>query len=93
VLANFQAGGINLSAAVFYPAVAGATYTIGVSASSGCTWGAYSTASWVTIMSGQTGSGSGAVTVSVARNTTRSARTAQIVIGNRSLMISQGGIK
>jgi astacin len=90
--ANFQKGSITLTASVLYPTAAGANYTIGISATSGCTWGVYSTASWVAITSAQSGSGPGTLTIAVAPNTTSAARTAQVAVGHKTFVVSQAGV-
>jgi hypothetical protein len=93
LVANFQKGSIGLTASVLYPTAAGANYTIGVRATSGCTWGAYSTAPWVTITSGQSGSGSGTLTVAVTPNSTSAARTAAVIVGYKTFVVSQAGVR
>lgn len=61
-----------------------------VSAPTGCTWSAVSTASWLTITSGASGSGAGTVSYSVAANT-GSARGAAITLQSVSHAVSQAG--
>jgi hypothetical protein len=87
--ANFQPGGITLSAFILYPRAAGGDLTLGVNATSGCTWRVYTTASWITVASAQSGTGSGTVTISVAPNTTGVARNAQVTVGYKNVVISQ----
>jgi astacin len=87
--ANFQPGSISLTAAIVYPRASGANLTIGISATSGCTWGVYSSALWASITSAESGSGSGMLTISVAPNTTGRARIAQVSVGYKTLFISQ----
>ena len=89
--ANFQTGSISLSASSVNLPAEGATYNLGVSASSGCTWGAHSSASWATVITGHTGTLSGTVTIQVAANTSSVGRTAMISVGSRALTINQAG--
>lgn len=63
--------------------------SVAVTASSGCSWTATSNASWLTITSGSSGSGSGNVGYSVAANTTSSPRTGTLTIAGRTFTVSQ----
>ena len=65
------------------------TGTVAVAALGGCAWTATSSAAWVTITSGATGSGNGTVGYSVAANPTTSSRTATLTIGGQSFTITQ----
>ena len=65
------------------------TGTVDVAALGGCAWTATSSAAWVTITSGATGSGNGTVGYSVAANPTTSSRTATLTIGGQSFTITQ----
>ena len=65
------------------------TGTVAVAALGGCAWTATSSAAWVTITSGATGSGNGTVGYSVAANGTTSSRTATLTIGGQSFTITQ----
>ena len=93
LLANFQPGSISLSASMLYPSAAGGKYNIGIRATSGCTWGAYSMAPWVTVTSASSGTGPSTLTLSVAANTTSTARTAAVVVGYKTLLVSQAGVR
>jgi hypothetical protein len=66
----------------------GGTRELPVTTSPGCNWGASASADWITIVSGQSGSGSGAVRISVAANG-GSARSASLRIGSETIAISQ----
>ena len=59
--------------------------------SNGCAWSATTSASWVTVVSGASGTGSGVVVYEVAPNTTRQARTASLSIGGQTFTINQTG--
>ncbi len=61
-----------------------------VQASPECGWSAVSTAPWITVTSGSSGSGNGAVTFEVAANT-GSARTGGINIGSQTFVVNQAG--
>jgi Viral BACON domain/Putative binding domain, N-terminal len=65
------------------------TGTVDVAALGGCAWTATSSAAWVTITSGASGSGNGTVGYSVAANPTTSSRTATLTIGGQSFTITQ----
>ena len=69
--------------------VSGGTGTISVTATpSTCTWAADSSVSWITLTSGSSGAGNGAVTFLVAANT-GAARTGTISIASRTFTVSQ----
>jgi len=61
---------------------------ISVSTGSGCTWTATTSAGWITILTGASGSGNGSVTYSVQANT-GSARTATLTVAGQNVTISQ----
>lgn len=69
-----------------------ATGTIAVSAEAGCGWTASSGASWITITSGSTGSGSGSISYAVDANTSMAPRTATITAAGQIFTIIQSGI-
>jgi hypothetical protein len=87
--ANFQGGSLTLNAIALYPAAAGAILKVGVTASTGCLWGASSNAAWATLASPATGSGSGVVSLTIAPNTTGAVRYGQLTIGTRTVSIYQ----
>ena len=64
---------------------------ISVTASTGCAWTAVSNASWITITSGASGSGSGSVVYSVTANTGTGSRTGTLIIGDQTFTVSQAG--
>ena len=68
---------------------AGGTGTpISVSTGSGCTWTATTSAGWITILTGATGTGNGSVTYSVQTNT-GSARSGMMTVAGQSVTILQ----
>jgi YD repeat-containing protein len=69
---------------------AGGTGTITVITQAGCNWTAQPGASWITITSGTSGSGSGAVAYSVSTNNDV-ARTGALAIGDQTLTVNQAG--
>ena len=71
-------------------AATGGTGTVAVSVQSGCGWTASSQASWITVTSGSTGTGSGSVTFNVAPNTGAS-RTGSLTIAGRAFSVAQAG--
>ena len=62
-----------------------------VTAGTGCTWFATSSAGFVTVSAAQ-GTGNGSVQFTVAANTTTSARTATVVVAGQSFTITQAGV-
>jgi hypothetical protein len=69
----------------------GRSASIGVQASANCAWTAVSSASWITITSGSTGTGPGIVQYVVAANDTAAARTGTITIAGETLTVEQRG--
>jgi len=59
--------------------------------SSSCSWTAASNASWITITSGSSSTGSGTVTYSVAANTTGSLRTGTMTVAGSIITVTQTG--
>jgi uncharacterized protein (TIGR03437 family) len=71
---------------------AGGAGTINVTAApSGCNWTATSSASWITINSGSSGSGNGTVGFTVAANTTLDSRIGTITAAGRAFTVTQQG--
>lgn len=69
----------------------GATGSVQVTTQTGCPWTASSGASWVTITSGNQGTGNGAVSYSVTANSNTSARTVASTIAGKLFTIDQSG--
>ena len=62
---------------------------VSVSTSSGCTWTATSSESWLTVVSGASGTGTGVVVFQVAPNTAGQSRTAALSIGGQTFTVNQ----
>ncbi len=60
-----------------------------VASQSGCPWTAVSNASWIKVVSGATGTGSGTVKYSVQANKTSSSRTGTLTIAGKTLVVTQ----
>jgi len=69
-------------------AASGGTSSVGVTAAAGCAWAATSGASWITVLSGQAGSGNGTVTLSFAANP-GTQRTGQVTIAGQIYTATQ----
>ena len=69
---------------------AAGTATVNVTAGSGCAWTAASNAPWITVTSGATGTGGGAVQLSIAANTAGD-RTGTATIAGRTFTVTQSG--
>jgi len=67
----------------------GGTGNVSVNTSSQCAWSAFSSESWLTVVSGASGTGTGVVTYQVAANTTGQARTAFLSIGGQTFTVNQ----
>lgn len=78
--------------------MAGGIYTINVTAPGGCSWTATSNDAWITVDSGNTGTGNGVVEYSVEENIDgsgcgcdpRDERTGTITIGDKTFTVFQG---
>jgi YVTN family beta-propeller protein len=66
-------------------------FSFTVTAQSNCPWTAVSNDSWITIHSGDSGTGNGSVTYSVAKNT-GPARTGTITAGGQTFTVTQDGV-
>jgi len=69
----------------------GGAGSVGVTAGGGCNWTATSNANWVTINSGNQGSGNGAVNFTVAANTAPNQRTGAMTIAGQTFTVTQDG--
>src|SRR5439155_19143346 len=56
-----------------------------------CEWRAASQAGWITLTSGMSGTGTGAITYSIAANPLPGARTGSIKVEDKSFTITQAG--
>jgi hypothetical protein len=73
-------------------AVTGASSgSVAVTAGTGCTWTASSSASWLTVTSGASGSGNGSVGYAVAANT-GAARSATLTVGGKTVTVNQAAV-
>jgi hypothetical protein len=70
---------------------AGGSGSFNVSTGAGCTWTASSSASWLTVVSGASGTGNGSVGYSVSPNT-GAARTATITVGGQTFTVTQAAL-
>ncbi len=68
------------------------TGTVSVVSPAGCTWDVVETNSWISILSGSTGTDAGPVRYSVAVNTSGATRTGVIVIGDRPFTVGQAPV-
>jgi hypothetical protein len=69
------------------PQAGGAT-SVAVATAAGCTWSASSTADWISVTAGQTGSGSGEVRLLVTANSGQP-RTASVRVADQALTVTQ----
>ena len=70
-------------------AAAGGTGSSTVTAAAGCTWNATSSAAWITVTSGGSGTGSGSVGFNVAANTAFAGRTGTLTIAGATFTVTQ----
>lgn len=70
---------------------AGGTGASAVTTAAGCVWNAASSAAWLTITSGASGSGPGSVGFTVAPNASTASRTATLTIAGATFTINQSG--
>jgi hypothetical protein len=62
-----------------------------VTTAAGCAWTATSQANWITITSGSSGTGGGAVTYAVGVNLTLTARTGTLTVAGQHVEVTQAG--
>jgi hypothetical protein len=67
----------------------GGTGSVTVNTANGCAWSATSNASWVVVVSGASGTGTGVVVYQVAANTTGQPRSTSLSIAGQTLVINQ----
>jgi|GEM_PF-1817476 len=87
-----QAAGVcsfSLSSSSANFSAAGGTGSFQVATQSACSWSAVSSASWLTITSGASGTGAGAVVYTVAANPTALPRSATITVGTQTFTLTQ----
>ncbi len=69
----------------------GGTGSVSITAQSGCSWTAVSNASWITVTSGNSGTGNGTVNYSVSSYSGTSSRTGTITIAGKTFTVTQSG--
>ena len=67
------------------------TNSVNVSAAVDCSWGVINTNSWISILSPTNNTGPGMMTYTIAWNTAPEVRSGNVIIGGRTLMITQTG--
>jgi hypothetical protein len=70
----------------------GGTAAFDVTTAPGCAWSSAATAPWLTLVSGQSGTGNGTVTYAVAPNAEASSRTADVTVGGAVHAVTQSGL-
>lgn len=70
----------------------GGTAAFDVTAAPGCAWTSATTAPWLTLVSGQSGTGNGTVTYAVAPNAEASSRAANVTVGGAVHAVTQSGL-
>jgi uncharacterized protein (TIGR03437 family) len=75
------------------PSISGpaAAFSGRIQVSSNCEWSASSTAAWISITSGASGTGNGQVEISAAANNSAQARNGAVRIGSLTVPVSQAG--
>jgi hypothetical protein len=81
----------SLSAASASFGASAASGTVGVTAPGGCVWVATSGAGWITITSGSSATGNGAVGYSVASNGSTGSRSGTMTIAGQTFTVTQSG--
>jgi hypothetical protein len=71
----------------------GGSGTLAVTAVSSCAWTATSQVGWITITSGKSGTGTGAVKYTVAENNAKNSRTGNLVVAGRTVSIFETASK
>ena len=87
--ATTQSCGFSLSPTNASVASTGGSTNVAVTSTGGCGWTAASSASWVTITSGSSGTGNGSVNYSLAANTNTVARSAALTVAGQSVTVNQ----
>ena len=68
-----------------------ATGSVAVTTQDSCQWAAVSSAGWLAVTAGNSGSGKGTVSYALERNRDVADRTATIVVGNQTFTVRQAG--
>jgi 6-phosphogluconolactonase (cycloisomerase 2 family) len=69
----------------------GGTAIVTVTAAAGCDWNSTSSADWLTLVSGEAGSGPGTAVYAVAANTSAASRSGIISVAGQDITVVQGG--
>jgi hypothetical protein len=69
----------------------GTSDPVSVTTAEGCGWTSTSNDSWITVKTGETGTGSGTMTFSVSKNTTDGERVGTLTIAGRTFTVTQAG--
>lgn len=69
--------------------VAGGTASVSVTTTSGCTWTATSSVTWITVTAGSSGTGSGTVTYSVGAANATAERSGTLTVAGQLVTVSQ----
>ncbi len=67
----------------------GGSGAVAVATAAGCPWSAASNATWITIISGTVGTGTGAVSCLVSPNPRKRSRTGTLTIAGRTFQVNQ----
>jgi hypothetical protein len=86
---NPQACSFSLSPSSQSFDTAGGTGNVSVQASSGCSWTATSSVTWINVVSGTSGTGNGTVVYQVQANITGQARTGFLSIAGQTFTVNQ----
>jgi hypothetical protein len=79
----------NVSPTSFDFSSAGGTGIVAIAAAGGCSWGSSNVPSWITILSGGSGSGSGSLTFVVSANPSEAGRQASFPVANSVITVKQ----
>jgi hypothetical protein len=72
-------------------AVGGGGGSVAVTTGADCAWTATSSAAWLTVASGASGTGTGSVVFTVSANATGVARSATIAVNGQTFTVNQDG--
>ena len=87
--ANFVSGSLTLTSSSATAPAWGALLIVGVNGNTGCLWRTIESASWVSVVTGASGSGSGVVMLMVGTNTTGASRQSTVTIAGSTYVITQ----
>ena len=84
---------VSISATAHAFSSTGGTGRVDVTAPASCAWTVQSSASWISVTSGASGSGNGAVQYTVAAHTGTASRSGSLAITGHTLTIAQAGVQ